>query len=221
MGIRQPGRWAGRLIGGAAALWLAGLVAICLWTAAWPMAAPLPQGDAILCLGAGVDAEGRIDPASRTRAGRCAELARAGAAPVLVMTGGPLRAGTPTAADGMADVARAAGTGDATILLEDRSHSTLQNALFSLRLVAPDARLILVTEAFHLPRAWISFRAMGAQDLVLYPSERLRRTARGRPAWHMLLRESLALWFNAGRLGAWWLGGMAGIPEDRRAVWLK
>lgn len=209
-----------RLIRAALALWAAGLLAILGWTFLWPLDRALPQGDAIICLGAGVDAAGRIDQASTTRAVTCAELARAGAAPVVVFSGGPRRPGLPTAAAGMAAVAQAAGTGDAAIVLEDASYSTLHNALFSLELVAPTARLILVTEAFHLPRSWASFRAMGASDLVLYPSERLRRAARGL-GWEMILRESLAIWFNIARFGAWRIGGSLGMDDTTRAVWLR
>lgn len=208
-----------RLIRAGLLLWPAGLVAILLWTFLWPMDRPLPQGDAIICLGAGVDSAGRIDQASTKRAQACAELARAGAAPIVVFSGGPRRAGLPTAAAGMAAVANAAGMGGALVLLEDASYSTLHNALYSLEMVAPTARLILVTEAFHLPRSWASFKMMGASDLVLFPSERLRRSARGYE-WGMILRESLAIWFNIARYTAWRIGGALGIDATTRAAWL-
>ena len=157
MGVKRIGR----LIRAALLLWAAGLFAILLWTLLWPLDRPLPEGDAIICLGAGVDSAGRIDQASTKRAEACAELARAGAAPIVVFSGGPRRAGLPTAAAGMAAVANAAGMGGALVLLEDASYSTLHNALYSLEMVAPTARLILVTEAFHLPRSWASFKMMG------------------------------------------------------------
>ena len=182
---------------------------------------PLPQGDAILCLGAGVDGAGRIDAASRARAQTCADLARAGAAPVVIFTGGPARPGAPSAAAGMAEAAAQAGLGQADVILEQSAQSTLQNALYSRALVPGHGRLILVSEAFHLPRAWASFRAMGARDLALYPSERLRHRADGRPAWAMLARESIALWFNAGRFALWGLGGVIGIEDSARADWLR
>ena len=182
---------------------------------------PLPRGDAILCLGAGVDGAGRIDAASLARAQACAGLALAEAAPIVIFTGGPARPGAPSAAAGMADAAQSAGLGQALIILEQSAQSTLQNALYSLALLPDDARLILVTEAFHLPRAWASFRAMGAGDLALYPSERLRRTEDGRYALGMLTRESVALWFNAARFAAWRLGGIFGMNDSARAAWLR
>ena len=212
-------RWLGRFIRTGLWLWSVSFLAVLAWTFLWPMDRPLPQGDAIICLGAGVDSAGRIDQASTKRAQACAELARAGAAPIVVFSGGPRRAGLPTAAAGMADVANAAGMGVALVLLEDASYSTLHNALYSLEMVAPKARLILVSEAFHLPRSWGSFRVMGASDLVLYPSERLRRSARGFE-WGMILREGLAIWFNIARYSAWRIGGALGIDATTRAAWL-
>lgn len=167
-----------------------------------------------------MDSTGQIDQAGTKRAQRCAELARAGAAPIVIFTGGPRRPGLPSSAAGMAEIANEAGMGGALVLLETASYSTLQNALFSRELVPPTARLILVTEAFHLPRSWASFKAMGAHDLTLYPSERLRQSEAGRPAWGMLLRESFAIWFNAGRFIAWRIGGALGIDDIRRAAWL-
>ncbi|WP_439138747.1 YdcF family protein [Roseicyclus sp.] len=209
------------MIRAALLMWAAGFAAILCWTLLWPMDRPLPQGDAIICLGAGIDTAGRIDAASTKRAERCAELARAGAAPTVIFTGGPRRPGLSTSAAGMAAIANGAGMGGALAVLENASYSTLQNALFSLELVPRTARLILVTEAFHLPRSWASFKAMGARDLALYPSERLRQNDAGRPKWGMLLRESLAIWFNAGRIVAWRIGGALGVDDTTRAAWLR
>ena len=128
------------MIRAALLLWAAGLFAILLWTLLWPLDRPLPQGDAIICLGAGVDSAGRIDQASTKRAETCAELARAGAAPIVIFTGGPLRPGLPTSADGMAEIALRAGLGGALVWLETASDSALQNALESGGLVATGAR---------------------------------------------------------------------------------
>lgn len=181
----------------------------------------MPQGDAIICLGAGVDGAGRIDAAGHARAETCAGLARAGAAPVVIFTGGPARPGGPSAAQGMARAAQDAGLGPARITLEQSARSTLQNALFSLALLPADARVIVVSEAFHLPRAWASFKVMGAGDVALSPSERLRRTEDGSFALGMVIRESVALWFNAARFAAWRLGGFIGIDDSARAAWLR
>lgn len=216
MGIRRIAQ----LFRAAALLWAASLVAISLWTALWPLERPLPQGDAIICLGAGVDAQGRVDAAGRVRAETCAELVQAGAAPMVLFSGGPLRPGLPSGAAGMAAIAMARGVAPSAILVEEASYSTLQNALFSLPMLPDGARLILVTEAFHLPRAWASFRVMGAEEMALVASERLRRDGAGRYGWGMILRESVAVWFNLARYGAWRLGGAVGVSDPARAGWL-
>jgi len=221
VGIGRPVRVALRLLRAALLLWVATFAAVCLWTFLWPMDRPPPRADAIVCLGAGVDGAGRIGPGSRARVETCAALARAGAAPVLLFTGGPARPGAPSAAAAMAEAAHIGGIGDAVILLEENAFSTLQNALFSRALLPADARLILVSEAFHLPRSWASFRAMGMADLTTHPALRVRAAPSGRPAWGMLLRESVAIWFNAGRYAAWRVGGALGIADGARVTWLR
>jgi uncharacterized SAM-binding protein YcdF (DUF218 family) len=208
-----------RLVRAGLTLWAAGLVAVCLWTLLWPMDRPLPRGDAILCLGAGIGEDGVIDASSRLRAEACAALARAGAAPVIVFSGGSRGPGHPSVAARMADAARAAGIGTARVLLEEASQSTLQNLLFSRPLLPEGGRVILVTEAFHLPRSWASARAMGLGDVALHPSGRLHPSDDAIPGWP-LLRESLALWFNAARYAAWRVGGALGLAEDARVGWL-
>jgi uncharacterized SAM-binding protein YcdF (DUF218 family) len=197
------------------------LAAVGLWTALWPLDRPAPRGEAIVCLGAGVDAAGRLGPGSRMRAETCAALAREGAAPVLVFSGGPARPGTPSAAAAMARIARAAGSGQAEIRVEERARSTLQNALFTRAMLPGAPRVIVVTEAFHLPRAWASFRAMGAAELALHPAGRVRMAGAGGVAWRVLLRESLALWFNAGRYAVWRAAGVLGLPDTTRTGLLQ
>lgn len=186
---------------------LATYAAVIAWTFLWPMDRPLPQGDAIVCLGGAIDSQGQLGPGSRMRADRCGALWRAGVAPVVVFSGGVPRAGGPSAARAMAD---RSGLPDAAIRLEESSHSTLQNALFTLRITGPDARLILVTEAFHLPRSWASFRVMGAGDPALAPAGRLRSQGR-----LMLLRETAAIWFNVARYILWRATAPV-LPDDTR-----
>lgn len=57
------------------------------------------------------------------------------------------------------------------LLLEGRSRNTTENARYSLALAAPDADEIwvLVTSAFHMPRAMHSFKAAGWAGLVPWP----------------------------------------------------
>lgn len=57
------------------------------------------------------------------------------------------------------------------LLLERRSRNTAENARLSRVLAKPEAGevWVLVTSAFHMPRAMESFRATGWNDIVAYP----------------------------------------------------
>ncbi|MFZ5965206.1 YdcF family protein [Thalassococcus sp. BH17M4-6] len=66
---------------------------------------------------------------------------------------------------------RAQGIAADRLLLEDRSRNTAENARLGLELAAPaeDETWVLVTSAFHMPRAMQSFRSAGWPDLVAWP----------------------------------------------------
>src|SRR5690606_18132335 len=57
------------------------------------------------------------------------------------------------------------------LLLEDRSRNTAENARLAFALVRPGSEetWILVTSAFHMPRALRSFQAAGWEDVVPWP----------------------------------------------------
>lgn len=90
-----------------------------------------------------------------------------------------------------ADVARAffaeqGLTGD-RVLYEDRSRNTAENARFTRHLIDPQPGEVwlLVTSAYHMPRAMESFRAAGWPGIVAYPVDfRSRAFARG-VGWDM------------------------------------
>nr|WP_255599335.1 YdcF family protein [Hasllibacter sp. MH4015] len=169
---------------------------------AWPRSAP--QGvsaDTIICLGGGAS-DGRLFASSRTRAERCVELYLAGAAPQIVFTG-------VQAAEPMADLARASGVPAEVILVETQSRSTLQNALFSSRIMTGTEDVLLVSSAYHLPRSWLTFRLMGYDRVTVIAAE--GRSDGARP----LFREALAIWFNAARYGMWRFAIAMGLgPAD-------
>lgn len=63
-----------------------------------------------------------------------------------------------------------AGVAPDRLILENRSRNTYENAVFTRELVAPEpgARWLLVTSAYHMPRAMGLFRKAGF-DVVAYP----------------------------------------------------
>lgn len=130
---------------------------------------PLPQADAIVVIsGSGGDTDPVTD-GTRARTERGIELYQAGLAPVIVMSGGPSGRLAEPVANRMAALAIASGVPQDAILIEGRSYSTLQNALFTRALpdLPPDAAILLVTERYHLPRAWASFRWGGFRTITL------------------------------------------------------
>ena len=171
--------------------------------------------DAIICLGAGMasDTSPEAGRYSRGRAETCAALYREGRARRIIFTGYGHEFGS--AAQGMADVAVAAGVPASAVIVEPHARSTIQNAAYSLPHLSPDAeRIILVSDGFHLPRAWVIFRALGAPEIDLRATDLPLGQAR---RW--IGREGVAIWFNLWRAGLYWGGGLLGIDPDRRIGW--
>ncbi|ANK80002.1 MAG: hypothetical protein TEF_03755 [Rhizobiales bacterium NRL2] len=76
-----------------------------------------------------------------------------------------------TEADVAEEIFHAQGLARDRLLLESRSRNTAENARLSHALAQPAAGevWVLVTSAFHMPRAMESFRAAGWEGLVAYP----------------------------------------------------
>ncbi|MBB4196529.1 hypothetical protein CCR94_09935 [Rhodoblastus sphagnicola] len=134
--------------------------------------------DGIIVLGGAVDerislARGQVqlnEAAERMTAG--VALARAFPKAKLVFSGGSGALLAPGAPE--SDVARKfwreLGIPDSQMMFEDRSRNTFENALFTRDLIHPGAgeRWLLVTSAWHMPRAMGVFRALGMNP-VAYP----------------------------------------------------
>ena len=91
------------------------------------------------------------------------------------------------------------GVPDSAIALEDQSTTTLENIRnAAAMLTAPE--VIIVTDAYHAPRALLTARHFGLRAKADCP-------ARPGPQWRYHLREALALPIYALRL---WLRGSQG-----------
>jgi uncharacterized SAM-binding protein YcdF (DUF218 family) len=88
-------------------------------------------------------------------------LFRAGAAPLLVLSGGGT--GAVPEAEIMRQMALARGVPEAALLVEPRSRNTVENARETARLLGlRGGRLVwLVSDRAHLPRAVLLFRLAG------------------------------------------------------------
>lgn len=120
---------------------------------------PLPHGrfDAIVVAGAGVMPNGVPSRPLRGRVERAAELYRRGLAPKVLMTGGIGR--HPPAESVVAEtLARELGVPADAILRDERSRTTEENAIETARILGEGARILLVTDRFHVFRAERVFR---------------------------------------------------------------
>ncbi len=175
-----------------------------------------------------MDPDGTLHRSSILRVEAGVALWKAGAAPRVHFTGGMGKPGGPSAGSQMAALAQSLGVPENLTSYETRSLSTLQNALFSQPFISDADHIRLVTEGFHLPRSWVSFKwaawhyGIRRPKISLTHSERLRAESPGArlPKLTMVLRETGAFWFNGLRLAAFELGGLVGIPMEERAPWL-
>lgn len=185
--------------------------------------------DIIVVLGAGMDANGRLHRSTKKRVEKGVALWQAGRAAKIHFTGGQGIPGGASAGAGMAALAQEMGVPETATSFEGRSLSTLQNALYSQPMLEGAQSLRLVTEGFHLPRSWLSFKwaawhvGAPAPKMYLTHSERLRQSSpKARlPQVTMVTREVGALWFNAARLLAYEVAGLFRVPPDQRNPWLN
>ena len=126
-----------------------------------------PAADAIVLLG-GSDAD---------RVWHAARLYHAGKAPLIIVTGGlvwdgPARSGARV----MQIQLRALGVPDHATIIENDSRNTRQNALFVAELAASlrVEQVLLVTSAWHMPRAAATFGRTGLQVIQAAPSRLIR-----------------------------------------------
>lgn len=118
--------------------------------------------DAIVVLGAPPTTEGSATPTIRRRMRAGVGAWKEGVAPALLLTGGPTTHARAEA-DIMAELARETGVPADALVLECRSTRTLENAREVRRIVVERGwrRLLLVTDATHLPCALYAFRRLG------------------------------------------------------------
>lgn len=147
--------------------------------------------DAAIVLGAMVRPDGSPSPAMARRVGHAVALARDGMVKHLLMTGGAVRHPTPEARL-MRDLAVAAGIPAARVTTEEGSLNTIGNALLCRPLIAQQGweRLLLVTDACHLPRSLYVFHRLG---MPVRPAAAMPDGWPHREWWWAWLREAAAL----------------------------
>jgi uncharacterized SAM-binding protein YcdF (DUF218 family) len=119
--------------------------------------------DAIVVLGSRVYPGGRPGPALVRRAAHAAALYARGLAPLLVCAGGQGDPTVPSEAEVACGLAAAHGVPPEALMLEARSHSTEENALYTAELLHARGleTVVVVSDGYHLYRASLLFRAAG------------------------------------------------------------
>lgn len=142
-----------------------------------PAAHPSPTtADTIVVLGGGLRSSGTLRPRielteDSMRQTACgADLYRQGIAPSLLLTGGDGRVfgSGPTESAVMKEWAMRLGVPSESIITEEQSRTTYENALKTGQLLGNRNAIILVTSATHMPRAAALFRAQGF-DVTPFP----------------------------------------------------
>lgn len=212
-------RFLRRLIAWCVVIYLGTLACVAGYAALQPLWEPTDiKVDLIIVLGGGMSPKGSLHTSSTVRVDKGVSLYKTGVAPRIHFTGGLASPNAPSAGEQMAARALEAGVPDAVISFEGASYSTLQNALFSKPDWLGAGHIVLVTEGFHLPRSWATFKAFGAHKITLVSARRFRGE-RIRSGIRMTLREALAVWFNAGRFLVWQVAGLTDMPQaDRDAL---
>lgn len=196
----------------------AALIGTALYVALFEPSEDIPEGAAIVALAGNAGKTGQVTGETEARIARAVELFQAGAAPVLVVTGGSGEADA-SVAEAMRDFAIAAGVPEDAIVVEDRSHSTLQNALFTADLEAldPSEPIIIVTHRYHLPRANASFRWAGFETVTNAAADNVSGFQISEP----LLWESVKWPLNIVRAAAASAAMAGDVPRENYVKYLE
>lgn len=149
--------------------------------------------DAIVVLGARVDERGEPGDSLRARTLHAVALYERGLAPKILCTGG-VGDHPPSEAEAAAALARSRGVPASDLVLESRSTSTRENALYAAKIRRAKGwhEVIVVSDPYHL---WRARRELTRAGLVAYPSPALdcarNRVLHRRFFW--AVREVLAL----------------------------
>ncbi len=148
----------------------------------------------LIILGCAVWPDEQPSPALLRRTRKAAQLWHQGGYDLIIPSGG-VGKHPPAEAEVMRRILVDLDVPDDVIRIENRSTSTRTNARNSLALLSESTQITVVTDGYHRPRAWVTFRQEGAKARTISADDcqppptqplRLKQT----------LREGLALpWY--------------------------
>jgi len=170
--------------------------------------------DVIIVLGTRVTVDGRPSPSMARRMASALDLVRTGLAGDLLLSGGSVGS-RPAEAIVMREMAVAGGVPVARLAVEDRSRSTVENAIGCAAVMAGRGwrRALIVSDGYHLPRALLAFRLAGIE--ATGAAARLGPREPVRIAITVRLREVLAWLRTMQRL---WIADRRRLAAARRAM---
>ena len=160
---------------GALLLYFLGFIAVIHHTGTIDTASQ--ESDVIIVLGAGLLRDGRPGWALTRRSLQGADLWNNGLAPYILCAGGKAEAYPRSEAAACREILLARAVPDRAILLEERSHSTEENAIYSREIMLDrgfqDA--VLVSDSYHMLRAGWLFHLQGIETTGSpVPASRIR-----------------------------------------------
>jgi len=160
--------------------------------------------DVIIVLGAAIWPDGQASPTLRRRMAHAIDLFDSKVGRYLLLTGG-LGRYPPSEAYVMQQLALAAGVPAAQIVMEDQACSTFDSAIKCARIWQQQSwqAALVVTDAYHLPRALFAFRAFGLQVAGSAPAGSQWIPHRWKHWYQIYLRESLAFVWYGCRIVCW------------------
>jgi len=177
--------------------------------------------DAVIVLGGGMDPDGHMNYLGRDRVAAAAWMLEHGRTRNVIMSGGSFAGPLFAEAVLMQAYGHTMGIPGERIAIEARSRTTLENLRFSLALAASRGwtRIGIVTNAFHLHRALMLARLLGRDDVKGFSAEPFPTRFHFFARLGLLVRETLAWWYNLGKAGAWTgLGALGWSGAERGEV---
>ncbi len=134
---------------------------------------PLPLADAIVVLGGGAQAAQpprptiQVPGATANRLLYAVKLYREGKAPIVILCGGSWAKQLPPESELMSQIIETMGVSPSAVVEESSSRNTYENAT-AVKMILTNRkihRILLVTSAFHMPRALALFRNLGIETI--------------------------------------------------------
>jgi uncharacterized SAM-binding protein YcdF (DUF218 family) len=151
------------------AIWCAGVAGLLVTIHIYGGIDHAQKADVIIVLGAGLRRNDQPGPALTRRSERAADLWQQGLATSIICTGGITGKASRSEAAACGDILLANGVPEAAMVLEERSRSTEENALYTREIMQLHGwrTAILVSDSFHILRGqWL----FGQHDIDVYTS---------------------------------------------------